>query len=79
MTIKEFVSKYNVPYSVVWQATCNVKPVSTLMRDRDYPEKELYKAVAGMLVERIERHKKALIEQRTYLNNMRCKDEVPKV
>ena len=79
MTIREFIQKYQIPYHVAYEATYKVKPVSTMIRDRDYQEDELYKAVVEMLAERIDRHKRIIHEQRTFLNNMRCKDEMSEV
>ena len=63
MTIKEFSEKYNIPYNMAYNASYGVKPVSTVLRDRDYPEEELKKVLIYQLHWRItglkEKQKKA--------------------
>lgn len=49
MTIKGFADKYNIPYHTAYQASYGVKPVSTMMKDREYPEKELFDNLVTML------------------------------
>ena len=42
MTIAEVAGKYNVPYSVAYEASYGVEPVATLERDKDFPEDKLF-------------------------------------
>ena len=49
MTLKEFSKKYEVKYGVVYAASYLVKPISTMQRDRDFPEEELYRQVTKEL------------------------------
>lgn len=65
MTIKGFAEKYEIPYSLAWQASCNVTPVATMTRNTDYPEEEMYREVQHILNERSLEHGKqvGLIQQ----------------
>lgn len=70
MTIKEFSNKYKVPYHLAYAASYKVKPVWTMTRDRDYDEKELYKAVHFLLEERVKKTSATLAIQQQALDNL---------
>ena len=70
MTCKEFSIKYNIPYHIAYAATYKVKPVSSMLRDRDYPEDALLDAVRKMLQQRIKKNKAILDEQVNALNRL---------
>ena len=52
MTIKEFSMKYEIPYSLAWQASYDVKPAETIRRNKDFSEKDLYRSVMHLLSQR---------------------------
>jgi hypothetical protein len=52
MTLKEFARKYEIPYSLVWEASYNVKPTATIQRSKDFPEFELYASIMKLLSRR---------------------------
>lgn len=86
MTIKEFANKYGIPYHVAYEATYRVKPISTMMRDRDFPEDELFDATSDLIKDRANKHAKLLSQaNRMFINlhSTRAKEgifcEVPKV
>ena len=60
MTIKEFAEKYDLPYSVAYEASYGVHAVSTRIRDRDFPEDEMFKSTERLIAKRAERYKKLL-------------------
>ena len=64
MTVKEFAEKYRLSYHTVYEATYRVKPESTWLHDRDYPEKELRNELLKIADQRIEKHRR-LMEQLT--------------
>lgn len=64
MTIKEFSQKYRIPYHTVYEATYKVKPESTWLHDRDYPEEGLRDELLKIADQRIEKHRR-LMEQLT--------------
>ena len=70
MTCKEFATKYNIPYHIAYAATYMVKPVSSMLRDRDYPEDAMLDAVRKMLQQRIKKNKAILEEQVNALNRL---------
>lgn len=70
MTCKEFADKYNIPYHIAYAATYKVKPVSSMIRDRDYPEDDMREAVIRMLEQRIIKNKAILEEQRKALSGL---------
>ena len=49
MTLKEFARKYEIPYSLVWQASYDVQPAASMHRNKDFSEKELYRSVMHIL------------------------------
>lgn len=55
MTIKEFANKYGIPYHIAYNATYHVKPISNLVRDRDYLEEDLFTATSKDIEARINR------------------------
>lgn len=71
MTCKEFANKYNIPYHIAYAATYKVKPVSSMMRDRDYVEEELKTAVEKLLEYRIKKNTAILEEQKKALMSLR--------
>ena len=86
MTIKEFANKYGIPYHVAYEATYRVKPISTMQRDRDFPEDELFKAASDLIEARINKHTKLVSQaNKAYisLHSTRAKEgyplEMPKV
>ena len=56
MTIKEFSQKYEIPYYIAYNATVGLKPVASILRDKDFVEAELYRNVNR----RLPRHPKAM-------------------
>ena len=62
MTIKEFAIKYQIPYSVVYQASYDVKKINEY--DCSYHEKELFDAVNSIIAKRI---KKATEQLKNFL------------
>ena len=62
MTIKEFAVKYTLPYHVAYKASFHVKPVESIVRDRDYDEKELCNEIIRYCKRRL-REIKAQYEQ----------------
>ena len=54
MTIREFAKKYEISYHLAWEASYDVKPVSTITRDKDFPEDELYHSVMRILSSKIQ-------------------------
>lgn len=70
MTIKEFAKKYDVPYNLVYDATYRVKPESTWMRDRDYPEQALHDEIVSILRKRIGRLERSVVKNRTFLDKL---------
>ena len=71
MTIKGFANKYGIPYSIAYQASFEVHPVSTMIRDRDYPEGDLYRATKKLLAKRIEDKQKQVAENQRLLAQMK--------
>lgn len=55
MTIKEFAKKYGITYSLAYNASFYVKSRSTAMREKDFPEDEMRKALSGQLRRRLDR------------------------
>ena len=53
MTVKEFANKYQIPYSIVYQASYDVKKINEY--DCSYHEKELFNAVNNILARRIKK------------------------
>lgn len=58
MTIREFSDKYRVPYSIVYESTYKVPSISTMRKDREYPEQELFTEVNRIITKRLEKHSK---------------------
>ena len=86
MTIKEFANKYGIPYHVAYNATYHVKPISNLVRDRDYLEEDLFTATSKDIEARINRLQGKLSQaNRDFINlhSTRAKEgypcELPKV
>ena len=52
MTLKGYAQKYKVPYHIVYESSYKVQPISTWIRDRDYPENELSEAMLLCLLQR---------------------------
>ena len=75
MTLKEFSIKYEVPYNLVYDSSYGVKPVSTLRRDRDFPEKDLYQSVVQNINRRIKRHEAKALVLRQLRTNVLSKGE----
>lgn len=55
MTIKEFSEKYEIPYYIAYNATVGLKPVASILRDKDFIEAELFRNVDRMLNDRADR------------------------
>ena len=82
MTLKEFAQKYDVPYHVVYEASYKVPAISTMMRDRDFPEDELFDATSDLIEERINRHAKLMSQANAHFINLhstRAKEGYPYV
>ena len=69
MTIREFADKYEIPYSIAYEASYKVSPVGTLKRDKDFPEDELFAAADKLLEKRMQYHTKLIrTAQIAYVN-----------
>ena len=86
MTIREFADKYHVPYHIVYEATYKVQAISTMRRDREYIEKELFDATSDLIEDRANKHAKLLSQaNRMFINlhSTRAKEgishDLPKV
>lgn len=55
MTIKEFAKKYDISYNLAYNASYLVQPISSAIRERDFPEDEMRKALSGQLRKRLDR------------------------
>jgi len=42
VTIKAFAEKYKITYCQAYELSYGVEPVSTMVRDKDFPEEELF-------------------------------------
>jgi hypothetical protein len=71
MTLKEFAQKYDVPYHVVYEASYKVPAISTMRKDREYPEKELFLEVRRVVTNRISRHRDLARKQAEILDHLR--------
>ena len=60
MTLKEFARTYQIPYHTVYEASYKVSPISTDMKDREWPEKELAIETHRLVCERIKFHRDAI-------------------
>lgn len=79
MTLKEFSRAYNVPYHIVYESSYKVTPQSTWLRDRDYPEHEVYNAVIDTIRKRIAKHRNLLERQTEIMERLEGCDEMSKV
>ena len=80
MTIKEFAEKYHVPYHIVYEATYKVQAISTMRRDREYPEGELFEATSDLIEDRANKHAKFLSQANSMFINLhsaRAKEGYP--
>ena len=67
MTIKAFAKKYGVTDYYAVLASKNVKPVATLERDRDYPERAMYISLLNVLAKKTNQARKTAFElEKTY-------------
>ena len=71
MTLKEFAKKYDIPYHIVYEASYKVPVISTLQRDREYPEKALFVEVRRVVKNRISRHRDLAMKQEEILDHLR--------
>jgi len=71
MTLKQFSEKYGIKYNIVYTASYLVKPISTDLRDRDFPENELYKTVMKELRHRSLKHAQQCGELNAMVDKMR--------
>ena len=86
MTIREFADKYGIPYHIVYEATYKVSAISTMRRDREYPEDKLFDATDELIQTRVEKHKRLMSQaHRMFINLHSTKEmevvarEMPKV
>jgi len=70
MTIVEFSNKYDVPYHIVYEATYKVPAVSTMQKDREYPEDDLYREVRNIMNTRLGAHLDKARKLAVFLNNL---------
>lgn len=80
MTIREFADKYHIPYHIVYEATYKVHAVSTMRRDRDFLEDDLFKAADELIQERVNKHAKLMSQANTHFINLhstRAKEGYP--
>jgi hypothetical protein len=86
MTIMEFSKKYRIPYHIAYEATYKVPAISTMQRDREYPEDKLFDAASDLIEARINKHARLMSQANTmYINlhSTRAREgkplEMPKV
>ena len=60
MTLKEFSKQYGIPYHIVYEASYKVQPISTDLRDREWPEHDLLIETHGLVCDRIKFHREML-------------------
>lgn len=60
MTLKEFSKQYGIPYHIVYEASYKVQPISTDLRDREWPEHGLLEETHRLVCERITLHRQAM-------------------
>lgn len=60
MTLKEFSDQYKIPYHIVYEASYKVHPISTDLRDREWPENELLVETHNLVCDRIKYHQEML-------------------
>ena len=70
MTLKGYAQKYKVPYHIVYESSYKVQPISTWIRDRDYPENELTEAILEIADERIEKYSRLIAQQIAIKNSI---------
>ena len=73
MTIKEFSDKYEIPYSIAYEASYKVSPVGTMTREKDFPEGELFEAADKLLQKRMQYHTKLIRDAQIAYVNMHNK------
>lgn len=71
LTLKEFSRKYQVPYHIVYEASYKVHAISTMQKDREYPEKELFTEVRSVLSGRMRHHRDLARKQAEILDKLR--------
>ena len=80
MTLQEFSDKYHVPYHIVYEASYKVPAISTDIRDRDFPEDQLFNETDRIIQERVDRHARLMIKaNRIFINlhSVRAKEGMP--
>ena len=80
MTLQEFSDKYHVPYHIVYEASYKVPAISTDIRDRDFPEDELFNETDKLIQERVDRHARLMSKaNRIFINlhSVRAKEGMP--
>lgn len=60
MTLKEFSEKYDVPYYLVYEASYRVRPISSMIRDRDFDEECLFRETVKLIERRIMKYEKMM-------------------
>ena len=65
MTIKAFSEKYHINYNVAFNASKSVKPVSTLERDKDFSEDELFNSLIANYESKIRFHRMEILVLKT--------------
>lgn len=70
MTIKGFSEKYNVPYHIVYEATYKVPAVSTMQKDREYPEDDMHREVRSIVNSRLSFHMEKARKLSVILNSL---------
>ena len=63
MTLKEFSKKYDIPYHLVYEVSYKVPYYLTEHSYREYHEDLLFKAVAGLLIRRVDKNREIVKEQ----------------
>ena len=73
MTLKEFSRKYQVPYHIVYEASYKVPAISTMRKDREFPEKQLFVEVMSAVNNKIRKHRDMAHKQAEILDRLRGK------
>jgi len=73
MTMKEFARKYDIPYPVVYKASFRVHPVSSVKREKDYPEEDLLRETERFANQRIKECKRYISEYQDVIDKIKTK------
>ena len=67
MTIREFSDKYGIPYGIAYEATYKVPSYSTLQKDREYPEDQMFAEAERIISARMKKHRGQYEKAKKYI------------